>query len=913
MASSDDMAMADLETGEEEEVLRRLGTAEEAGLTDNEAARRLRLHGPNVVVLSHHEGSMLQRFLTALFSLWGWNHVFPKYNNMVRIILNSMSWVTVLTTMVSLAITSAGQRSCEMAIVIFIVATSLIACFIAKLVLEYAKAPLETKAHAPRAKVLRDGRWRDVHAANLVPGDIIFLKVGDIVPANARVLRFQKIDTMTCWAKRSVDCAHGFLIYYAWTVSCGQGTAVVIATGRGIPGSTLRLYPQRYARPGQLKEGVMLAGCFCASLILVGTIAEIVLNFLFQKQNCSGIPLNAHFMPLIGGIPMAMPTFLYLALALGSVRLCFLGIASRGTVALEDLASMDVILFNMTGTLTCNQPCFVRDKIEMFADGVNKDRAIILAARASRSQHELYIEPIDAAILRLLDDPEQARFGVEVLEHHACFFVALKLMFQTTYIDESNGSKCCVFKGDPAKVAHQCGCSKEVKEKISMIMDELALDGYQAIAVGHQVDSCWEFIALLPYTDDLRSDSADAIDSLIDLGLDIRVLTESTLSTTKQVCGKLGKLGTNVVPAHSVFELARNNREVHSNINGISDLFPEDKSDIVRRLRNFGCHCAMVGYEFLDHDAIGESHIGISVADATDYTKSESDLVLTQPALIPVFSAVQISRKICQMMRSYTIFTISSTVHLFGIRVILHLWNFDLSSILAFMITACNYCTSFAMLFERVELNKSPDKWRVQKIITSGAAFGSYIVLTTAIFYRVARTANPFACKFKHISLMGSDEEIRAALFLQMSTVNQAIALFVHSDGCCITRCPGPFVIFAFVVSQMVATQKVVHGDLNFALTKGIGCVRAGLIWLYNLVLLLTLVLACRKWRRTKMTSKKLLTICMRSAILRIVLIWFLYVILDVRVMFSVCSGMLHDGFGSHRDLALGHCVCGQR
>lgn len=81
----------------------------------------------------------------------------------------------------------------------------------------------------------------------------------------------------------------------------------------------------------------------------------------------------------------------------------------------------------------------------------------------------------------------------------------------------------------------------------------------------------------------------------------------------------------------------------------------------------------------------------------------------------------------------------------FGVRVILHLWNFDLSNILAFMITACNYCTSFAMLFERVELNKSPDKWRVQKIITSGAAFGSYIVLTTAIFYRVATTANPFA------------------------------------------------------------------------------------------------------------------------------------------------------------------------
>ncbi|KAK8447013.1 hypothetical protein SEVIR_9G578770v4 [Setaria viridis] len=745
MASPEDKAMAELETLEEEEVLRRLGTGEEAGLAESEAARRLRLHGPNVVVLSHHEGTMLQKFLSGLFSLWGWDHVFPKYNNMVRIILNSMSWVTVLITVASLTVTSAGQRSCQLAIIIFILATSLTACFTAKLVLKYAKAPLEAKAHAPRAKVLRDGRWRDVHAANLVPGDIIFLKVGDIVPANARVLRFEKIDTMTCWAKRSVDCAHGFLIYYAWTVSCGQGTAVVIATGHGIPRSTLRLYPQRYARPGQLKEGVMVAGCFCVSLLLVGTIAEMVFSFLFRKQNRKGMLHNNHFMLLIGGIPMAMPAVLYLALALGSLRLCFLGIASLGTVAVEDLASMDVILFNMTGTLTCNKPCFARDKIELFADGVNKDRAIILAARASRSQHELYIEPFDAAIISLLDDPEQAWSGIQVLENHARFFVALKLMFLTTYIDDGNGSKCCVFKGDPAKVAHQCGCSKAVKEKISTIMDELALDGYQAIAVGHQVDSCWEFIGLLPYRDDLRRDSAEAVESLIDLGLDIRVLTESPLSTTKQVCGKLGKLGINVVPAHSVFELERNNREVHLNINGISDLFPEDKSDIVRRLRNFGYRCAMVGYEFLDHDAIGESHIGISVVDAADYTKSESDLVLTKPALVPVSSAVQISRKICQMIKSYTIYTVSSTVHLFGVRIIFHFWNFDMSSILALVIASCNYFTSLAMLLERVELNKSPDRWRVQKSIASGAAFGSYIVLSTAIFYRVARTADSFS------------------------------------------------------------------------------------------------------------------------------------------------------------------------
>uniref|UniRef100_A0A0E0NT48 P-type ATPase A domain-containing protein n=1 Tax=Oryza rufipogon TaxID=4529 RepID=A0A0E0NT48_ORYRU len=684
-----------------------------------EAARRLRLHGPNPNV----EDSMLRKFLMKLFSLWEWNNIFPKYRNMICVILNSMSWVTVSSTVVSLTIASAGQRSSMMSIAIYLLATSLTACLTVKLVVEYAKAPLEAKAYAPRAKVLRDGMWINVHAVNLVPGDIIFLKVGDIVPANARVLRFEKINTMTCWAKRSVDCVHGFLIYYAWTVSCGQGTAVVIATGRDIPRSTLRLYPQRYTRPGQLKEGIMLVGCFCFSLVLFGTIAEVILRLLFQKHSSGAMLQGGCFMALIGVVPMAMPVVLYLALAFGSLRLCLLGVASRGTVALEDLASMDVMLFNMTGTIKCNKPSFARDKIELFAKGVNEDQAIVLASRASRSQHELYIEPIDPAILSLLDDPEQARAGVQVIEHHAHFFVSLKLMFLATYIDE-NGSKCCVFKGDPAnashlynihttekRVAHQCGCSKAVKERISMIMDNLAVDGYQAIAVGHQSDSCWEFAGLLPFKEDLRHDSADALNGLISLGLDIIVLTE-------------------------------------------------DNSDIVRRLRNFGCRCAMVGHEFLDHDSIGESHIGISVADATDYTKSESDLVLTQPALIPISSAVQISREICQMMKGYM------------------------------------GCNNDRLLFSCGQ------------------------------------------CKIEHKSLMDTDEEIRAALFLQMSIVNQAVALFAYSDDCCHIRCPGPVVTFAFIFTQMVATRKAVGGDLDFAIAKGVGWLKAGLIWLYNFVLL---------------------------------------------------------------------------
>ncbi|KAM0926345.1 hypothetical protein ACQ4PT_003455 [Festuca glaucescens] len=522
MASPEDMV--ELETVEETEVLRRLGTGEKAGLTTEEAARRLRVHGPNVVSRSRHEDSGFCEFLMMIFSIWGWHHASPNCKNMFCVMLNSMSWVAVLTTVVSLVIASVDQRS---------------------------------------------------------------------------------------------------------------------------------------------------------------------------------------------------------------------------------------------------------------------------------------------SILSLLDDPEQATAGIEVLECHSRIFVALKLMFLTTYID-SKGSKCCVFKGDPAKVAHQCGCSKAVKDKISMVMDNFALHG-------------------------LSSHSCRTSGRLV-LGVHCYSSDNILFSFLRKP----------VVD----YKATRSNKEVHLSINGISDLFPEDNSDIVKMLRDLGCRYAMVGYEFLDHDAI----------------------------------AVQISREICQIMRGYTIFTVSSTAHLFGVPVILLLWNFDLPSLLALVIASFNYCTSFAILFERMKVSKLPDRWRVKKIIGSGVAFGSYIVLSTIIFFRAATLTNFLSYNFKSRSLMGGDEEIRAALFLQMSIVNQAVVLFAHSDDCCIIRCPGPFVAVTSIFTQMVATHKAVYGGLDFALAKGVGWVRAGLVWLCNFVVLMTPIFIYHRWRRANMTSEKLVTVCMHSAVLRLNLLWSLYVILDMRL-----------------------------
>ncbi|XP_066351680.1 ATPase 3, plasma membrane-type-like [Miscanthus floridulus] len=360
-------------------------------------------------------------------------------------------------------------------------------------------------------------------------------------------------------------------------------------------------------------------------------------------------------MSLIGVIPMAMPAMLYLVLALGSQRLSKVGIVSRVTFALEDLATIDDMLFNMTGTLTCNKPCFNQGKIEVYAEVHN----------------ELYKEPIDAVILDLVDDPEKVRVGIKLVEHRSQMCVATTLMYKTTYVDE-NGSICSVLKGDL-----QCW-SEEAKEHILTRIDKLGLDGYKCIAIGRYVYCHLDIIGLLPFIDELRSDSAKAVDNLIDMDLSVIVLTESPMAITKHLCRRLGKLGSNVLHANLMRELVRNKNETFLNINGISNLFIERNRHVINSLRNkFGRRCAMVGYEFLDGESICESNIGISVADATDSTKSESDLVLTEHGLLSLSSAVQISLEICQMMKGCMVCAVSSTLHTFAVRLILLLWRVD--------------------------------------------------------------------------------------------------------------------------------------------------------------------------------------------------------------------------------------------
>lgn len=245
--------------------------------------------------------SKLRAALKCILLLWGWDHSFTEYvkyeigwesweqlifpwsMKMVHIMfINFLSRTAMVAATVSLVINSAGLAHYELAIVVTLLVRGFGACFVTKCLANHAKAPLEAKAFAPRSMVLRDGIWKYEHAANLVPGDIIYLKCGDIVPANARVLNLARIGTKITRDERCMDCVKGSLIYYGWAVFCGEGTAVITTTGNGIPRCTLKLYPKRFSRPGQLRKGVMVAVPPAFAWYLLASL----LSLLSKKNSC---------------------------------------------------------------------------------------------------------------------------------------------------------------------------------------------------------------------------------------------------------------------------------------------------------------------------------------------------------------------------------------------------------------------------------------------------------------------------------------------------------------------------------------------------------------------------------------------------------------------------------------------------
>lgn len=841
----------DLESIPIEEVFENLKCSE-SGLSSDDVENRLAVFGHNK--LEEKKESKVLKFLGFMW--------------------NPLSWVMEAAAIIAIALAHGGRdlrgekKDIDyhdfVGILVLLLINSTIS-FIEENNAGNAAAALMSRL-APKAKALRDEKWNEIDASMLVPGDIISIKLGDIIPADARLLAGDplKIDQSALTGESLPATKNpGDAVYSGSTCKQGEIEAVVIATGvHTFFGKAAHLVDST-THVGHFQKVLVAIGNFCICSIALGIIIDIIVMCGIHGRKYRTVIDNILVL-LIGGIPIAMPTVLSVTMAIGSHRLSQQGAITKRMTAIEEMAGMDVLCSDKTGTLTLNKLTVDKNLIEVFAKGYDKDLVVLMAARASRLENQ---DAIDAAIINMMPDQKEARAGIE--EVHFLPFNPTDKRTALTYIDAA-GKMHRASKGAPEQILALAWNKSEIERKVHTMIDKFAERGLRSLGVAYQEvpdgskDSAggpWEFVGLLPLFDPPRHDSAETIRRALNLGVSVKMITGDQLAIAKETGRRLG-MGTNMYPSSSLLGGNKDQdtvglpiEELIEQADGFAGVFPEHKYEIVRKLQERKHICGMTGDGVNDAPALKKADIGIAVADSTDAARSASDIVLTEPGLSVIISAVLTSRAIFQRMKNYTIYAVSITVRIvLGFMLLNVFWKFDFPPLMVLVIAILNDGTIMTISKDRVRPSPLPDKWNLSEIFSTGVVLGTYLGLSTVLFYYLAHQTDFFENIFKvksfnknklnlqdNIARFYNEQEMASAVYLQVSTISQALIFVTRSRSWSFLERPGLLLVVAFFIAQMIASVLTAVADWDFAGIKGIGWGWTGVIWLYNIVVYILL------------------------------------------------------------------------
>ncbi|KAH1240397.1 Plasma membrane ATPase [Glycine max] len=444
---------------------------------------------------------------------------------------------------------------------------------------------------------------------------------------------------------------------------------------------------------------------------------------------------------------------------------------------------------------------------------------------------------------------QKARDGIK--EVHFLPFNPVDKRTAITYID-NNGNWNRASKGAPEQIIHLCNLREDVKKKAHAIIGKFADRGLRSLAVAKQEvpektkespGGPWQFVGLLPLFDPPRHDSAETIRRALHLGVNVKMITGDQLAIGKETARRLG-MGSNMYPSSSLLGDHKDESiaalpvdELIEKADGFAGVFPEHKYEIVKILQDRKHICGMTGDGVNDAPALKKADIGIAVADATDAARGASDIVLTEPGLSVIVSAVLTSRAIFQRMKNYTIYAVSITIRIvLGFMLLALIWKFDFSPFMVLIIAILNDGTIMTISKDRVKPSPLPDSWKLNEIFATGIVLGAYLAIMTVVFFWAAHASDFFTEKFGVRPIRNVQDELTAAVYLQVSIVSQALIFVTRSRNFSFLERPGLLLVTAFIIAQLIATLIAVYANWGFARMRGIGWGWAGVIWLYSII-----------------------------------------------------------------------------
>jgi len=581
---------------------------------------------------------------------------------------------------------------------------------------------------APSARVLRDRRWQTIPARQLVLGDIVLLRLGNVVPADGQLIAGDYLSTdeaALTGESLPVEKKIGEAVYSGSIVRLGEMTAVVTATGMNtFFGRTARLVEAANV-VSHFQRAVLRIG----NVLILGTLALVVLILGVALFRHTPLLKTLQFALIltVAAIPVALPMVLSVTMAVGAEKLARMRAIVSRLVAIEELAGADMLCADKTGTLTQNK-LTVGDPLP--AQGVDASDLLLAAVLASNAQDA---DAIDTAVL--------ARAG-QVADKGASKVVSFKpfdpVRKRTEAQVDVGGRRFTVSKGAPQVIIDLVAPDDEFRKTIDAAVERCAQQGQRTIAVARQQDGRWQYLGLLPVFDPPREDSAAVIERARQMGLQVKMITGDHEAIARQIGGALG-IGRQIASASELFA-AGGEREVAQRIEavaGVARVFPEHKFRIVKALQDEGHIVAMTGDGVNDAPALKQADVGIAVSGATDAARAAADLVLTAPGLSVIAAAIEEARRIFERMTSYATFRIAETIRVL-LFMTLSIVVFDFYPVTAVMIVLLAILNDFPIMmiaYDNAPVAPRPVRWDMTRVLTVAGTLGVTGVASTFLLF----------------------------------------------------------------------------------------------------------------------------------------------------------------------------------
>ena len=792
--SQDSLTTEEAKKSNIDELLSKL-SAGKGGLSSAEAEKRLVQYGPNEI-----QEKKVNPLLKFLHYFWGpipW--MIEAAVVMSAVIQRWPDFAIILTLLMANAIVGSWQeRKADNAI------------------------DLLKKRLALKARVLRDRKWQDMPAEKLVPGDVVRVRLGDIIPADVKLIEGEYLltdESALTGESLPVEKHLSDIGYASSIVKQGEMSALVVNTAaKTFFGKTAKLV-EIAKTPSHFQKAISKIGDYLIFLA-IGLVAIIVIVSIFRGQNILGI-IQFALILTVAGIPAALPAVLSVTMAVGAIALAKKEAIVSKLVAIEEMASMDVLCSDKTGTITKNALTMGGTKPY---GGLSENDVLFLCALASREEDK---DPIDEAILtKTKSTPDiAAKIGHIKVTGFKPFDPVIKRTEAT--VQGEDGKQFKVTKGAPQAILALIEDKKAINDKLTQDVNEFAKKGYRALGVARtDKENKWQFVGLIGLFDPPREDSAQTIKTAQSMGVNVKMVTGDHIAIAKEISSQVNLGNDIVLPAAFLNKPDNEAQRVVEEAEGFAEVFPEHKYRIVELLQEKDHIVGMTGDGVNDAPALKKANAGIAVEGATDAAKSAAAIVLTKPGLSVIIDAIKESRKIFQRMTNYCTYRIAETIRvlLFMTASIVIFNFFPVTALMLVLLALLNDLPIMTIAYDNVKYSDKPEKWDMRSLLgiaTFLGVIGIFSSFGMLYFGLVVLKLNPLV--------------LQSLIYLKLSVAGHLTVFVARTKGHFWSVKPAKPLLFAIIATQLTATIITVYGILLPAMGWGL----AALVWGYALALFL--------------------------------------------------------------------------